>query len=98
MVDCRSGTIKIIKMVKYMAMGLPIISKPIGTRGLEIKNWRHICFKLNTFDLVITIHIIEDLRNPEKLIGEARRVLRPRGYLFIVPSIPESDKRSKYEI
>ena len=25
-----------------MAMGLPIVSTPIGARGLEVENWRHL--------------------------------------------------------
>ena len=31
-----------VKMLEYMAMGLPIVSTPIGARGLEVENWRHL--------------------------------------------------------
>jgi len=61
--------------------------------NLILADANNLCFKSNTFDLIISVHPIEHLRNLEKLIAEARRVLKPEGYLFIVTSTPEGDKR-----
>ena len=44
-------------------------------------------FKANTFDAVFIMEVLEHVYNPEKVMREARRVLKKRGYaVFLVPS------------
>jgi len=45
-------------------------------------------FDSETVDCVTAMHILEHLENVNHLLGEARRVLKPQGRLFVeVPSI-----------
>lgn len=41
-------------------------------------------FKNDSFDLVYSAYVFEHLDNPEKVIKEARRVLKPQGNLVII--------------
>jgi len=52
-----------VKMVEYMAMGLPIITTPIGARGLEVENWRHLIIteRKNFSDVIRYLLSNEDL-------------------------------------
>jgi len=46
-------------------------------------------FKKSTFNYVTLIEVIEHLHDPQKLLEEARRVLKPSGYLLIkTPNYP----------
>src|SRR3989344_1059616 len=40
-------------------------------------------FKKNQFDLVLTLDVLEHLRNPETTITDIKRILKPSGYLII---------------
>ena len=40
-------------------------------------------FKKNQFDLILTLDVLEHLRNPETTIIDIKRILKPSGYLII---------------
>ena len=40
-------------------------------------------FKKNQFDLVLTLDVLEHLKNPETTITDIKRILKPSGYLII---------------
>lgn len=44
-------------------------------------------FGQDSFDLVTAYHVVEHLQNPNYFIGEARRILKPGGILFITTTI-----------
>src|SRR3989344_1640514 len=44
-------------------------------------------FKNNTFDAIINTWVIEHIPNPEKMLNELKRVLKPNGKIFI--AIPQ---------
>lgn len=46
-------------------------------------------FKANFFDIVLATEIIEHLTQPEKLIQEAKRVLKPSGYLILTTPVKQ---------
>jgi glycosyltransferase involved in cell wall biosynthesis len=68
-----------IKMLEYMAYGLPIITSEVGARGLDIKNKNHaIVCKINEFS-----YWIETLLNDEDLrikLGTNARTLAEEKY------------------
>jgi len=43
-------------------------------------------FKDNTFDALWSIWVLEHVPNPEKALLEMRRVVKPRGYIFLQPT------------
>lgn len=43
----------------------------------------------NTFDVVISLHLIEHLYNPELMIGEVSKVLKPGGLFILATPNPE---------
>lgn len=49
-------------------------------------------FKANFFDVVLATEIIEHLDQPEKLIQEAKRVLKPSGYLILTTPVKQPGK------
>jgi len=49
-------------------------------------------FKANFFDIVLATEIIEHLSQPEKLIQEAKRVLKPEGYLILTTPLKQPGK------
>lgn len=49
-------------------------------------------FKANFFDVVLATEIIEHLTQPEKLIQEANRVLKPSGYLILTTPVKQPGK------
>lgn len=70
-----SGSGTNIKMLDYMAAGLPVISTPTGARGLEIESYKHaIICDLPEFPAKIT-EILEDDRLRSKLIANSRRLV-----------------------
>jgi len=49
-------------------------------------------FKANFFDVVLATEIIEHLEQPEKLIQEAKRVLKPSGCLILTTPVKQPGK------
>ena len=43
-------------------------------------------FPDNTFDAVWSVWVLEHIPNPEKALSEMRRVVKPHGYLFLMPA------------
>src|SRR5438445_7514968 len=45
-------------------------------------------FAGDTFDLVVSVWVLEHLRTPERVLGEVQRVLRPGGhFVFLTPNL-----------
>ncbi len=49
-------------------------------------------FKDNFFDIVLATEIIEHVTRPEKLIQEAKRILKPDGYLILSTPVQQPGK------
>lgn len=49
----------------------------------DVQDARSLEFPYQSFDLVLCLEVIEHLRDPEELLTEIRRVLRPEGLLII---------------
>lgn len=74
-----SGSGTNIKMLEYMAMGIPTVTTPIGARGLEIENWKHaIVVERDNFSKVLQ-QIIAD-SNTLDYIGKNARKLAESKY------------------
>lgn len=93
-VGCGSG-----QMVRYLrnrgfdAQGIDIAKQAISLanklnkkRVAKIGSATKIPYEDNTFDLVISISVIEHLRKKEAklFLKESRRTLKPNGYIFLV--------------
>ncbi|MBI3485824.1 class I SAM-dependent methyltransferase [Candidatus Daviesbacteria bacterium] len=58
-------------------------------------NLEKLPFKDNFFDLVYSAYVFEHLMNPETVMEEARRVLKPKGMLVIIaPNFGSPNRRS----
>lgn len=65
-------------LVEHRAPGLPVITG----RG------EHLPFAGESFDLVVSVWVLEHLRSPESVFCEVRRVLRPGGrFVFLTPNL-----------
>lgn len=78
----------------------PLIKEAIGVDLSPENTSKNICldkivyspleklpFKKNSFDLVISLWVIEHLRNPKKVFHEVYRVLKPQGvFIFATPN------------
>lgn len=51
---------------------------------LELMNAETLLFQDETFDYIILSHVIAVVNNPEKLLEESYRVLKPNGKIFIL--------------
>ncbi len=62
----------------HRAQGMPIL------RGVG----EHLPFAAGSFDLVVSVWVLEHLKEPLKVFREVRRVLRPGGhYVFLTPNL-----------
>lgn len=43
-------------------------------------------FQSNTFDALWSVWVLEHIPNPEKALTEIRRVVKPNGYIFLLPA------------
>ena len=84
---------------RFHATGLDLCEKSIEKAlqkvldahhsDLESKNYPD-----NTFDFVFAIHLLEHMHNPERLVLEMQRILKPGGYLFVaLPCISHLNAR-----
>ena len=63
---------------EHRAPGMPIL------RGVG----EHLPFAGESFDLIVCIWVLEHLRDPERVLREVRRVLRPGGhFVFLTPNL-----------
>ncbi|ACL01722.1 glycosyl transferase group 1 [Desulfatibacillum aliphaticivorans] len=64
-----------IKMLDYMAAGIPTVSTPFGCRGLDVENEKHVVIsELDNFATAIW----DTLKNPE-----LRGLMRKKGYDYV---------------
>lgn len=64
---------------------------PKGT--FSVGNAEKIPFKNNTFDFVLSRHVLEHVDNPEKMIKEIKRVIKKGGIIQIAVPHPSIEKR-----
>ena len=57
-----------------------------STRGLCVADGLHLPFPPGTFDVAVSIHVLEHVPDETGMIGEFRRILKPGGALLI--SVP----------
>lgn len=74
---------------KFEAQGIDLADRPLeycrsqGHR-VELTDLESRKFPDNTFDMIVALHVLEHVQNPERLVGEIRRVLKPGGKFFAV--------------
>jgi SAM-dependent methyltransferase len=65
-------------LASHSASGMPIL------RGVG----EHLPFTSSSFDLVVSVWVLEHLKVPSTVFGEVRRVLRPGGhFIFLTPNL-----------
>jgi SAM-dependent methyltransferase len=65
-------------LAEHRAHGMPIV------RGVG----EHLPFASQTFDLIVSVWVLEHLRDPALVFREVARVLRPRGhFIFLTPNL-----------
>src|SRR5258707_894015 len=65
-------------LAEHRAQGMPVVTG----RG------EHLPFAGESFDLIVCIWVLEHLRDPEGVLREVRRVLRPGGhFVFLTPNL-----------
>jgi len=69
-------------------MALNYAAKHLNRAKLTRHDAHTLPFDHNTFDLLVALHLIEHLREPEKFFSEAKRVLKPEGLLIIATPNP----------
>jgi 2-polyprenyl-3-methyl-5-hydroxy-6-metoxy-1,4-benzoquinol methylase len=60
-----------------------------NNKGLLTASAEALPFQEGTFDLVVSLHMVEHLPDPENFLAETSRVLRPGGILAIATPNPE---------
>ncbi|MCD4736100.1 MAG: class I SAM-dependent methyltransferase [Bacteroidales bacterium] len=77
-VDAYEGT---LECTRQLVRENKIPSRFVGGFGEEIP------FETETFDIVYSTSVLEHVKNPEKVLSEALRVLKPGGILqFVIPN------------
>jgi len=74
-----------------LAVGLDIVSENLATFGADdeaasvvlVGNAEQLPFNDGEFDVVVSVESSEHYRRIEQFLGEARRVLKPRGHLLL---------------
>lgn len=58
-----------------------------GKMKFKVADAHKLDFNKETFDAVFALEVLEHVHNPEKVLREIKRVLKPNGYgIFLVPS------------
>jgi SAM-dependent methyltransferase len=89
----RGGVVEVIRREVALAAGLDSDAASLAEHrasGLPLvqSQAEHIPFIDESFDLVVSIWVLEHLREPEKVMREVRRVLRPGGhFVFLTPNL-----------
>jgi ubiquinone/menaquinone biosynthesis C-methylase UbiE len=55
-------------------------------------------FRSNLFDLVTATSVLEHVDNPDKVVKEMVRILKPRGYIFLTGPSPSFPREAYYKI
>lgn len=67
-----------LSLAEHRAGGMPVVT----ARGEQLP------FAGDSFDLVVSVWVLEHLRSPESVFREVRRVLRPGGhFVFLTPNL-----------
>ena len=67
-----------IKMLEYMAVGIPTITTSVGARGLDVKNWKHLIIsKRPNFSEIIKI-LVEDTQTLKNIGKNAKKLVRKK--------------------
>jgi len=86
-VGCGKGfLVKALKEIGVDAYGIDISKYALTSPGLAylvLGSAESLPFKDSSFDLVTSLEVVEHLENPEKFFIEAKRILKPKGILFI---------------
>lgn len=86
-VGCAKGfLVEAFQDIGVDAIGVDIskyVARKRATDQLVLMDATNIGFKPETFDLIVSLELIEHLDNPETFIHETERILKPRGHLFI---------------
>jgi 2-polyprenyl-3-methyl-5-hydroxy-6-metoxy-1,4-benzoquinol methylase len=74
---------------KFNAHGIDLAQRPLDyarSQGLsvELTDLESRRFDDNSFDMIVALHVLEHVQNPERLVGEIRRILKPGGKFFAV--------------
>ncbi len=89
----RGGVVELFWRDVKLAAGLDPDEPSLAvrsTRGMPVVTGRgeDLPFAGETFDLVVSIWVLEHLRTPERVFGEVQRVLRPGGhFVFLTPNL-----------
>lgn len=87
--DVGCGTGKLVKFLNkkgYEAFGCDIADEAVKISGQVKGSATSLPFKTDSFDLVTAISLVEHLtpNETEKFFNEAQRVLKPKGYFFLI--------------
>lgn len=89
----RGGVVELIWRNVHLAAGVdpdaPSLSEH-RAHGMPVIRGRGEClpFADESFDLVVSVWVLEHLRDPGRTFGEVRRVLRPGGhFIFLTPNL-----------
>jgi len=89
----RGGVVELFWRDVKLAAGLDPDEPSLAerrTRGMPVITGRgeDLPFAGDTFDLVVSVWVLEHLRTPERVLGEVQRVLRPGGhFVFLTPNL-----------
>lgn len=72
-----------ISLADVIEPGVPIIDARVQFVKIEDLNTNRLPFTDNSFDLVTNLEMIEHLYNPDNLLAEIHRTLRPEGTLVL---------------
>ena len=88
---------------RFEATGIDLAEGPLGyaqSQGLDVhrSDLESMQLDADSFDMVVALHVMEHVQNPERFIAEIRRVLKPGGHFFaVMPCISHIKARLKGE-
>jgi len=89
----RGGVVELFWREVKLAAGLDPDEPSLAerrTRGMQVITGRgeQLPFAPETFDLIVSVWVLEHLRTPETVFSEVHRVLRPGGhFIFLTPNL-----------
>ena len=66
---------------------------PISNRNIQFKNYEfenRLDFSDNSFNVVTMLAVLEHIKNPQKILNEIYRILKPGGILIITVPTPQA--------